>query len=235
MLAAPFVFSLKSDMYYIITIIVCVIITFLVNSLTNYSLFLPSWVPVSSYKFLYYKYQTLVFYNSLINNFSIMRIIVIYIFQKQRQVEQFYAEKGIVELKRINTQQELLISNLRISQKNKLLQKTRELDSKQINKLIRDENSKDRKFEDITEIYLDISPEFYRRLNEKATPNKLTATDLKYCAYIYAGKTSKDISAILSISYGSAKSHKHVLKHKLHLHSSESLDFFIQHILSKQP
>lgn len=237
-IAIPFVFNFRTDKIYIITILLCVVAAIIINGITNYSLF------SDDFYLLYPGKQEQVAYLSMFDNFVVVCLSVVFIVRKLQYIHELYAEKQIADLERkniqqkmemknleiLNAKQELLITNLRIAQKNELLEKTKELDSKQINKLIRQEKNKDKNFDDMAQMYLDISPEFYRFLNEKADTNKLSKLDLKYCAYIYTKKSNKDIAEILGVNYSSVKSHKRHLKRKLNLTSDENLDFFIQNI-----
>jgi hypothetical protein len=235
--ALPFIFNYKTDLVYIIAIIVCIITAFLINVFTNYSLFInvPTLDPTV---------QKTIFYLTMFGSFTILLADIIFLIRKNVLIYDLYAKMQIAELERkntmqqmdmknleiTNTKQELLITNLRLVQKKQLLEKAKDMDSKQINKLIRQEKSIDKNFDETSQIYLDISPEFYRCLTEKAHSHKLTNLDLKYCAYIYAKKNNKDIAEILNINYSSVKSHKRHLKRKLNLCSTDNLDFYIQHL-----
>jgi DNA-binding CsgD family transcriptional regulator len=238
MLALPFVFNVKTDIIYIVILIACVVTAFLINNITNYSLF------ANSFYYSNPQRQRYIFYLTILDCFCIFLLDIFFLVKKLQTIYELHDENKNIELEKqdilrkaelrqresLQMKQELLISNLRLAQKNELLQKTRELDNNQIDKLIQQENNKDKDFDDINQMYLNISPEFYQRLNKKAAPNKLTTLDLKYCAYIGARKSNKDIAKILNVDYRSVKSHKHDLKRKLKLGNSESLDFFIQHI-----
>ena len=238
MLALPFIFDIKTDMIYIVIILVAILLAIFVNAITNYSLFSCEFYSSNPQR------QKSLFYVSLFFSIFIFILDIVFITKKTYTIYNLYNLKQIADLENknmqqkmemknlevLNAKQELLITNLRIAQKNELLEKTREMDSKQINKLIRQEKSKDKNFDDVSQMYLDISPEFYHSLKEKALPNKLSALDLKYCAYIYTHKSNKDIAEILNIGYSSVKSHKRHLKHKLHLIGTDNLDIFIQSI-----
>jgi DNA-binding CsgD family transcriptional regulator len=237
-LALPFIFNYKTDMTYIVAVILAIIAAFLINVFTNYTLFTNA-----SYLLVPTK-QEAIFYFTMFDSIVILLTNIIFLIRKNELIYDLYAKMQIVELEHksaeqqmevknleiVNTKQELLITNLRLAQKNQLLEKAKGMDSRQIDKLIRQEKTMDKNFGEVSQMYLDISPEFYRHLTEKAVPHKLTNLDLKYCVYIYTKKSNKDIAEILNISYTSVKSHKRYLKRKLNLQSDDSLDFFIQHV-----
>jgi len=238
----PFIFNVLTDMYYIVAIVICVIITFFINVLTNYSLLIPLPAPDVSLSYLHFEKNIL--YASLIYNFIIMGITFIFLIQKIRLMGRFYTEKEIAVLKSENMEQNmklknlevlqakqnLIITNLRISQKNEIIEKIKNLNNQQMDMMVQQEKLKDKNFDITTKLYMDISPEFYKILNEEAAPNKLTPLDIQYCTYIFYRKSNKDIAEMLNVNYNTVKSHKRHLKHKFNLTNAENLDFFIQQI-----
>ena len=236
--ALPFVFNFQKHKRYIVGVIIGVVAAFIINKQMHYSMF------VNKEFINNLENQSKIFYVSVFDNFVIIIFSVLFIVQKTWLVERLYSQRKIAEvehknmrqkvkmkhLEAVNAKQKLLISNLRIKQKNELLERAKNLDSRQISKLIRQERNKDDDFKSTTAMYLDASPEFYQALTAKAAPNKLSALDLRYCIYIYARKTNRDIAEALGINYSSVKSYKHHLKRKFNLTNEDNFDFFIQNI-----
>ena len=241
--ALPFIFNFKTDWLYIGAIFLFIIAAILVNVVTNYSLFATNY-----YKNAYE--QKYILYLSMFDNFVVSAFNVIFIIKKIEIINQLYSQKQLADLElkntkqtvrikdleALNTKQKLLISNLRITQKIELLEKAKDMDIQQLKKMIRKERVIDKNFDnDVKQLNLNVSPEFYQALNAKAAPNKLTSLDIKYCTYIYTRMSNKEISSVLGIGYASVKQHRHRLKSKLHLNAGEDLDFFIRNITLPPP
>jgi DNA-binding CsgD family transcriptional regulator len=125
---------------------------------------------------------------------------------------------------------ERVISDMQISRKNQLL----EVISQQIGdnkkgfqeefvKLFKDNKKHDKNFENFKNLTQFVNPDFYGQLDKKASPNKLTILDLKYCAFIHLGLSNIDIAELLNVTQETVKVQKSKLKSKLKLSRKESL------------
>ena len=95
-----------------------------------------------------------------------------------------------------------------------------------LNKLLNRQEHLDSDFEAFKTDLKEIHPDFYRKLHEKAG-QKLTALDLKYCAYIYLKRSTKEITNLLGVEAKSVRMSKYRIKQKLGLDKDEELDQYI--------
>jgi DNA-binding CsgD family transcriptional regulator len=137
-------------------------------------------------------------------------------------------------------QKELMTSVLHLERKNELLLRLKEsvisfgqntLEVKQVQKLIDENLELDTDFEHFSKNFEVVYPHFFRRLNERSEGN-LTQLDLRYCAYIHMGLTSKEMSNLLNIDPASIRKARYRLKQKLKLGKEEDLSEFISNRLS---
>ena len=78
------------------------------------------------------------------------------------------------------------------------------------------------------QFFIEIRPDLYRCLAEKASPHTLTSLEWKYLACAYMKMSNKDIANILSVELETVKSNKKRLKRKLNLNMEDRLENFIQ-------
>lgn len=71
-----------------------------------------------------------------------------------------------------------------------------------------------------------VHPEFFRKFKEQYP--SLTENDLRLCAYIQIGMSSKQISQMISVLPSTIKTNRYLLRKKLGLKPEESLDDFIK-------
>jgi len=121
----------------------------------------------------------------------------------------------------------LITNEAELTRKNQLLDKAKDMDNKQLSKAIHREQRTSKVTKDYAKLFHEIRPEFYERLAQQAAPNKLTGTELKYCAYILLRMNGKDLSNVMNVGYNTVATHKQNLKKKLHLTGKDSLDAFI--------
>ncbi|WP_430613293.1 hypothetical protein [Flavobacterium sp. JP2137] len=134
-------------------------------------------------------------------------------------------------------QKEVLAKNIQVSHKNEILLHLKQdlqsdipIDTQQLNKILKNENLLDKKFEEFERIIQQTHPEFYSRLQEQAQ-QKLTALDLKYCVYIFMQMPSKEMADLLHVELKTIRMNKYRLKRKLRLDKAEKLEEFIQNIV----
>lgn len=143
------------------------------------------------------------------------------------------AEQDFLELKHQQLQKEALANSLMIEHKNDMLKqiqnKLRSGDPRDIQKLLREETLLNADFEDIKWQIQQLHPNFFQQLIERAN-QKLTALDLKYCAYIYLQMSTKQIAQVLHVEAQSVRMFKYRLKQKFSLPKEADLETFLQEV-----
>ncbi|WP_430808780.1 helix-turn-helix transcriptional regulator [Chryseobacterium arthrosphaerae] len=154
--------------------------------------------------------------------------------QKEEQAR-LKAEQELLTLQQQKLQSEVLASQLHIQHKNEVLQQlqTRLSDSDiNIQHVVKGENRIDNDFEKIRFTIQELHPDFFKNINERAK-QKLTALDLKYCAYIYLGMDTKQIAHLLNVEPKSVRMTKYRLKKKFGLDEHTALESFFQGVFSE--
>lgn len=154
--------------------------------------------------------------------------------QKEEQAK-LKAEQELLTLQQQKLQSEVLASQLHIQHKNEVLQQlqTRLSDSDiNIQHVVKGENRIDNDFEKIRFTIQELHPDFFKNINERAK-QKLTALDLKYCAYIYLGMDTKQIAHLLNVEPKSVRMTKYRLKKKFGLDEHTALESFFQGVFSE--
>ena len=155
---------------------------------------------------------------------------------KDEQAARLLAEQNLMQNQKEQLQKELLAGALQVEHKNevlrtlkeKLLEKTEAKPAKvQLEKIINEEMRMDEGFEGIRAEFKDLHPAFFNLLQEKAN-SKLTALDLKYCAYFYMKLPTKQIASLLNVEAKSVRMSRYRIKQKLGLGKEEELDTFLQ-------
>lgn len=145
------------------------------------------------------------------------------------------AEQELLTLQQQRLQSEVLASQLHIQHKNEVLQQLQtKLSDTDINihQVVKEENRVDNDFEKIKFTIHELHPDFFKKINDKAR-QKLTALDLKYCAYLYLGMDTKQIANLLNVEPKSVRMTKYRLKKKFRLDENTALDTFFQGIFSE--
>lgn len=145
------------------------------------------------------------------------------------------AEQELLTLQQQKLQSEVLASHLHIQHKNKVLQQLQtQLSDTDINihQVVKGENRVDNDFEKIRFTIQELHPDFFKNINER-TRQKLTALDLKYCAYMYLGMDTKQIANLLNVEPKSVRMTKYRLKKKFGLDKNTALEIFFQRIFSE--
>jgi len=152
------------------------------------------------------------------------------------ELEKEKAERQALQINRL--QKELIVGTTQLEHKNEMLETIRQkldienlsANKNEIIRLLADGRKADNQFDDFTDSLRNIHPDFYLKLQEKAS-QKLTALDLKYCTYIFMNLSSKDIANILYVDPKTVRITKYRLKQKLGLSKDDNLNFFIQNII----
>ena len=139
--------------------------------------------------------------------------------------QQTLAEKEIIGKKLITNVAEL-------NRKHRLLEKAKDMNKEQISKAVRYEQKTASLTTDYGKLFYEIRPEFYERLQQRAFPEKLSNTDLKYCGYISLRMHNKDLASVMNVEYNTVVSQKYRLKKKLHLNRNDDLDGFVAGFLT---
>ncbi|QRA44792.1 hypothetical protein [Chryseobacterium cucumeris] len=145
------------------------------------------------------------------------------------------AEQELLTLQQQKLQSEVLASQLHIQHKNEVLQQLQtQLSDTDINihQVVKGENRVDNDFEKIRFTIQELHPDFFKNINEKAK-QKLTALDLKYCAYLYLGMDTKQIANLLNVEPKSVRMTKYRLKKKFGLDENTALESFFQGVFSE--
>lgn len=154
-------------------------------------------------------------------------------FEKEEQAR-LKAEQELLSLQQEKLQNEVLINQLHIQHKNEVLHQLKEkLDTDKdfnIHQVLREENFLDKDFDKARFDIQEVHPNFFRNLNEKSN-QKLTDLDLKYCAYMHLGMTTKQISNLLNVEPKSVNMTKYRLKKKFGLDADTDLIQFIKGII----
>ena len=161
---------------------------------------------------------------------------------KDEETARLHAERELLQERLDRTEKELLAGSLQVEEKNQLFEDLKvKLDSldrsdplyKQINRLLSRNYEVDRGYDDIKTELTEIRPEFIEGLQKKSG-NKLTRLDLKYCSYILMGLTNKEIAIKLNVDPKSIRMARYRIKQKLQLGKDQSLDHFINTLVTKQ-
>lgn len=151
----------------------------------------------------------------------------------QQEQARLKAEQELLELKRQQLEKEALTNSLIIEQKNETLKQIQDQIQKEaspnIQKLLKEERLLHADFEDIKMQMQQLHPDFFNRLSERAQ-QKLTALDLRYCAYMHLKMTTKQIAQVLHVAPQSVRMFKYRLKQKFGLDKESDLEEFLQKI-----
>lgn len=154
---------------------------------------------------------------------------------QQEEQARLRAEQALLTLQQQKLQSEVLASQLHIQHKNEVLQQLQtQLSDTDINihQMVKEESRVDNDFEKIRFTIQELHPDFFKSINERAK-QKLTALDLKYCAYIYLGMDTKQIANLLNVEPKSVRMTKYRLKKKFGLDENTALDSFFQGVFSE--
>ena len=140
------------------------------------------------------------------------------------------AEQQLLEGQQQQLQKEAMVNLLQLEHKKEMLSQIREkLNDNHINKIWNEELQLDNDFENVKLQIQQVHPNFFNLLNER-TQQKLTALDLKLCAYLHLKMDTKKIAGILHIEPKSVRMSRYRIKQKLGLAKEEDLNVFLQNL-----
>lgn len=159
-------------------------------------------------------------------------LAVIIMLNRQKKIHKLEKENAKLIVRQVveekeNISKKLITASSELKRKDQLLEKTKSMDKNQLHKAIRFEQKKNKLIANYTELFQQIRPEFYERLQQSAAPNKLSNSDLKYCAYISLRTDNKELANIMDVNYSTVLTKKYRLKKKLHLSVQDNLEEFI--------
>lgn len=151
---------------------------------------------------------------------------------KEEELKKVALENQMQQQQKEMYQKQLMSSVLQIESKNKILiglkaelENTKE-DNKKINRIIDNGIALDEDFENFKMNFENVYPTFFSQLQHKAA-GELTQLDMKHCAYINMGLSSKEIGNLLHVEATSVRMARYRLKQKLFLQKEEDLSDFI--------
>jgi len=143
------------------------------------------------------------------------------------------AEQLLLESQQQQLQKEVMANQLQLEHKKEMLFQIKEKlsDNHQlnINKIWNEELLLDNDFEEAKFQIQQVHPEFFSLLNQRAQ-QKLTALDLKLCAYLHLKMDTKKIAQIMHIEAKSVRMSRYRIKQKLGLGKEEDLNLFLQNM-----
>ncbi|HEX6428352.1 MAG TPA: hypothetical protein VF008_11725 [Niastella sp.] len=158
---------------------------------------------------------------------------------KAEETARLQAEQQVILARNEMLQKEVMAGNLHMEQKTKVLKELKnqfeenpgkEIKASELNKVFKRQEHFDNDFEELKTELKEIHPEFYQRLQQKAD-NKLTTLDLKYCAYIFMKRSTKEMAVLLNVEPKSIRMSKYRLKQKLGLDKEDDLDVYISSVV----
>ncbi len=143
------------------------------------------------------------------------------------------AEQTLIAQEKEQLQKELMVGMLQIERGAESLKELKEKietaksQHPQLNQFIKEELRINNDFDLIRSEIQDIHPDFFKQLQDKAS-EKLTQTDLRYCAYFSLQFSTKQIAELLNVAPKSVRMAKYRLKQKFELDKEDDFDAFLQ-------
>lgn len=154
---------------------------------------------------------------------------------KGEEAARLTAEQALTAQEKEQLQKELMVGMLQIERGTESLKELKEQietvqnQHPQLNKFIKGELRINSDFDLIRSEIQAIHPEFFKRLQSKAS-EKLTPADLRYCAYFSLQFPTKQIAELLNITPKSVRMAKYRLKQKFGLAKDDDFDEFLQNL-----
>ncbi|RYF87209.1 MAG: hypothetical protein EOO03_10880 [Chitinophagaceae bacterium] len=154
---------------------------------------------------------------------------------KTEEAARLAAEAQLIQTQKEQLQKELLAGALHLEHKNDMLQNLKEKlqteqisgkATRQLHKIINEEIRLDEDFENLKTELKDVHPQFFSRIQQHSK-QKLTALDLKYCAYISMKLSTKQMALLLHVEPTSIRMNKYRIKQKMGLAKEDDLESFI--------
>lgn len=155
---------------------------------------------------------------------------------KDEEAARLKAEQALIAQEKEQLQKELMVGMLQIERGAESLKELKERietaksQHPQLSKFIKGELKINSDFDLIRSEIQDIHPEFFKRLQSKAS-EKLTSADLRYCAYFSLQFPTKQIAELLNVAPKSVRMAKYRLKQKFGLAKDDDFDVFLQDLL----
>lgn len=158
---------------------------------------------------------------------------------KEQETARIMAEQELLQTKQAQLQKELLAGTIQVEHKNKLLFNLKEkiadeqLSSKstqKLNRIINQELNIDKDFDKIKNDFQNVHPLFFKKIQD-ITTQKLSTLDLKYCACIFMGLSTKQMALFFNVEPKSVRMSKYRLKQKLELARKTDLETFLKAVL----
>jgi len=150
---------------------------------------------------------------------------------EQEEQARLKAEQLLLETQQLQLKKEAMANVLQLEHKNQMLLQIKEKlnDGNPVNmqKLWKEEMVLDSDFEDAKMQIQQVHPDFFSLINHKAG-KKLSALDLKLCAYIYLKMDTRQIAQMMHIEAKSVRMSKYRIKQKLGLDKEEDLNLYLQ-------
>ncbi|WP_316834567.1 hypothetical protein [Pedobacter nutrimenti] len=150
---------------------------------------------------------------------------------EQEEQARLKAEQQLLETQQLQLKKEAMANVLQLEHKNQMLLQIKEKlnDGNPVNmqKLWKEEMVLDSDFEDAKMQIQKVHPDFFSLINHKAG-KKLSALDLKLCAYIYLKMDTRQIAQMMHIEAKSVRMSKYRIKQKLGLDKEEDLNVYLQ-------
>lgn len=153
---------------------------------------------------------------------------------KQEEQNRLETERKLLALEQQQLQDEIMARELQLQYKNEVLQelkdKLRSDNTLSIQQLLKQETRSDHNFEEVKFQIQKIHPNFFNKISDSAH-KKLTALDLKYCAYFHLGMETKQVAQIMGVAPKSIRVTKYRIKKKFGLPKEVDLIDFLKEII----
>lgn len=148
---------------------------------------------------------------------------------------QLETKQELLTLQKEQLEKEAMADALQIERKNNLLlelkDKLKKLETEgnrgTVDRLIREEMQIEEALQQSVKEFKHINPDFFQKLKEKSG-NRLTSLELKHCAYLLLGLSTKEMASVFHVDPKSIRVSKYRIKQKLQLGKDTDLDNFIQ-------
>ncbi|TYR34730.1 hypothetical protein FXV77_14770 [Sphingobacterium phlebotomi] len=156
---------------------------------------------------------------------------------QQQEQARLLSEQKLLGMQMEQLQKESMADALQIERKNRLLlqlkEKMKKLETEDnigyIDRMIKEEMRLEERVEQSAREFKNIHPEFFQKLKEQSG-DRLSALELKHCAYMHLKLSTKEMAAAFHIEPKSVRVSKYRIKQKLHLDKDVDLDRYLQEL-----
>jgi len=157
--------------------------------------------------------------------------------EKEEQAR-LLTEQKLLSVQMDQMQKEAMADALQIERKNRLLlqlkEKLKNLETSDnagfIDRMIKEEMRLEEIVEQSAKQFKNIHPDFFQKLKDQSE-DRLSSLELKHCAYIHLGLSTKEIAAAFHIEPKSVRVSKYRIKQKLKLDKEVELDRYLQDLI----